>query len=550
MTTIDQLVRARQDDPSPALYFEDQCFSHEAMVQASSDRAGYLMDNLDPARPPHVGVLLDNVPEFPMWLGAAALSGSVVVGINPTRRGAELARDVAHTQCQMIVTSARHLHLVEALGPAQAGLATVLVADSGDPAGSADQFPRCELAEPCTTESSLFLLLFTSGTTGAPKACICSQGRLAAIAQTVAAMFSLGSSDVCYQAMPMFHSNALMAGWAPCLAAGAAGALRRRFSASAFLPDVRRYGATYFNYVGRPLSYILATPEARDDADNPLVRVFGNEGGELDIDRFARRFGCEVVDSYGSTEGGVSVARSPGMPSGALGRASAATAVLDSDTAKECPPAIFSPDGVLLNADLAVGELVDRSGAVGFEGYWDNQEASRARVRDGIYWSGDLAYRDAQGWLYFAGRDYDWLRVDGENFAAAPVERILSRFPGVVLAAVYAVPDPEIGDQVMAGLQLEPGARFDPRAFKAFLDQQSDLGTKWAPRLVRLCPEIPLTQTNKILKRQLRSESWRTADPMWWRPDKDGPYVGFGPPQATALGNVMAANGRGHLIGL
>ena len=92
---------------------------------------------------------------------------------------------------------------------------------------------------------------------------------------------------------------------------------------------MRRHGVTYFNYVGKPLSYILATPERPDDADNPLVRVFGNEGAEADIVRFGERFGCVVVDSYGSTEGGATVQRTPDTPRGALGRAPEGTMVVD-----------------------------------------------------------------------------------------------------------------------------------------------------------------------------------------------------------------------------
>jgi len=154
------------------------------------------------------------------------------------------------------------------------------------------------------TEESLGLLLFTSGTSGAPKACLCSQGRLARIGGIVAQMFELTPDDACYLSMPLFHSNALMAGWAPALAAGSTAVLRERFSASGFLDDVRRYGVTYFNYVGKPLSYILATPERDDDADNTLRRAFGNEAAEADVARFAERFGCTVQDAYGSTEGG------------------------------------------------------------------------------------------------------------------------------------------------------------------------------------------------------------------------------------------------------
>jgi fatty-acyl-CoA synthase len=341
-------------------------------------------------------------------------------------------------------------------------------------------------------------------------------------------MFAITSHDVCYASMPLFHSNALMAGLAPALAAGATVALPTggRFSASGFLPDVRRHGVTYFNYVGKPLSYILATPELPDDADNPLARVFGNEAAEADIARFGARFGCVVVDSYGSTEGGASVQRTPDTPRGALGRASEDTMVVDPTTGRRCDVARFDEHGILLNAEDAIGELVSAGGGAGFEGYWRNDEADLARLRNGWYWTGDLAYRDAEGFFYFAGRADDWLRVDGENFAAAPVARILERHPDVVLAAVYAVPDPVVGDQVMAALQLRPAATFDADEFARFLAAQDDLGTKWAPRFVRVCPELPITATSKVLVRTLRAERWNCPDPVWWRPGRapDSPY--------------------------
>ena len=171
-----------------------------------------------------------------------------------------------------------------------------------------------------------------------------------------------------------------------------------------------------------------------------------------------------------------------------------------------------------------IGELVSAGGAAGFEGYWRNDDAEHARLRNGWYWTGDLAYRDDAGFFYFAGRADDWLRVDGENFAAAPVARILERHRDVVLAAVYAVPDPAVGDQVMAALQLRPGEEFDPGEFTAFLGAQRDLGTKWTPSFVRICPELPITATAKVLVRSLRAERWNCADPVWWRPGRDPGY--------------------------
>jgi fatty-acyl-CoA synthase len=542
MPTIAELVRARVADDQPALLFEDESWTYAEYVAACAERAALLAELRRPG-PFHVGVLLDNVPEFALWLGAAAMAGAVVVGVNPTRRGAELARDITHTQCQLLVTETGYEPLLD-------GLATgvdadrVLVTDSGAYSAAVDAHRGASLPDIEVAESDLYLLLFTSGTSGAPKACLCSQGRLAGIGVTLSSMVGLGADDVCYVAMPMFHSNALMAGWAPAIAGGSTTALRRRFSASGFLPDVRKFGVTYFNYVGRPLSYILATPEQPEDADNSLRLVFGNEAADLDIDRFSKRFGVPVIDSYGSTEGGAVVQRTADMPPGALGRGRDGVAVLDPATAKETPPARFDADGRLLNPDDAIGELVNRLGASGFEGYWNNDEANAARVHDGIYWTGDLAYRDEQDFLYFAGRDYDWLRVDGENFSAAPVERILARHPDVVLAAVYAVPDPDVGDRVMAALQLRPDAVFDPDEFRAFLAAQPDLGTKSAPRFVRVAETMPVTETSKVLKRVLRRDRWETDDPVWWQPEKGGAYRRLTPGDVDTLRAEFAARGR------
>jgi len=544
MTTIAELVlsRAEEHPTRTAVLFEDRSWTWAEYARACAERASVLVGMRRPG-PFHVGVLLDNVPEFPMWLGAAALVDATVVGINPTRRGAELQRDITHSECQLIVTEPVHRPLLEGL---DLGMSEdrFLDVDSGTYAALLGEARGAAVPEARPTSDSRYLLLFTSGTSGQPKACICSQGRLARIGQAVTKNFGLTPDDVCYEVMPLFHSNALMAGWAPTVASGAATALRRKFSASGFLPDVRRYGATYFNYVGKPLSYILATPERPDDAENPLVLAFGNEAADLDIGRFGRRFGCRVIDAYGSTEGGVTVGRTPDMPPGALGRAPEGTVVLDLETGEECPAAEFDDRGRLINPDAAIGELSARSGGLGFEGYWNNEEADAERVRDGVYRTGDLAYRDADGFFYFAGRDFDWLRVDGENFAAAPVERILARHPDVVLAAVYAIPDPEVGDQVMAALQLRSGRDLDPAGFSEFLAAQPDLGTKWSPRFVRVTDQLPVTPTSKVLKRVLRRERWECSDPVWWRPSAAEPYRRITAEDVADLRAAFTARGR------
>jgi fatty-acyl-CoA synthase len=508
---------ARAGDDAPGLRYEDAEWSWSAVVGEAARRATWWSD-LRTAGPPHVGVLMDNIPEHHFWLGACALSGAVYVGANPTHPGPALASELAFTQCQLLVTDRAHLALVEGhdLGPA-IGIATadnprVCVVDAADDLPAVGDLPDVD----AVADVTLGYLIFTSGTSGSPKACRCTQGRMVVIGASLAQRYGLGANSCCYLSMPLFHSNCLMSGWAPAVVSGATIALPSggRFSASGFLPDVRRHGVTYWNYVGRPLSYVLATPERSDDADSTLRHVFGNEAAPGDVDRFARRFGCDVSENYGSTEGGIAIARSPDTPAGALGPAPAGILVVDQDS-KECEVARFDDAGRLLNALEAVGEIVSDSIPPNFEGYWDNEEADRARVRDGWYWSGDLAYKDAEGYLYFAGRGDDWLRVDGENFAAAPVVRIVDRHPDVVISAIYAVPDPTVGDQVMAAVQLRPGATFEGEAFGAFLAEQADLGRKWVPRYVRVSPTLPITATSKILVRQLRLEGLDCEDPVY-----------------------------------
>jgi len=516
--TVAELVAARWGDHRPGLWCEDRTLTHHEVAAGAAARAALLTDLLPPDAEPHVGVLLDNTPEYPLWLSAAALAGAAVAGINPTRRGPELARDILHAECPLLITASTHLPLLADL---ELPGVRLLLTDTEEYEDLLTPYSDAEPDPSRATPADRLLLYLTSGSTGAPKAAICTQGRLAAAGRTLAGTFAVAPDDVHYICMPMFHGNAVIADWAPALAAGAGVALRPRFSASNFLTDVRRYGATYFTYVGRAVQYLLATPARPDDRDNPLRLGFGTEAGAVDAAAFERRFGVRLVEGYGSSEGGAAVRWTPGTPAGAVGRAAPSDdlAVVDPQTRTECPPAVLDTSGRLLNGTAAIGELVNR-GPNPFEGYWRNPEAEAARRRDGWYWTGDLFYRDPDGFLYFAGRADDRLRVDSENLAAATIENILARYEGAVAVAVYAVPDPVAGDQVMATL----AGTFDPDAFTGFLAAQPDLGTKMAPRFVRVVQRMPVTATNKIHRAGLRREGFRCADPVWWHPPGEPTY--------------------------
>ncbi|NUW35010.1 AMP-binding protein [Nonomuraea sp. SMC257] len=546
--TLAALLLARAGDDRPGLLFEDRAWSwreHVAACLAAAARLGAITaPSWRAARAagrPHVGVLCDNVPGLPVLVGAAALGGCVVVALNPTHSPAELVRDAAATDVALLLYDGPYEE-------AATGLARDLRIPRAPLATIADNAEIAEIAgvPGGAAPGDLVMLIFTSGTSGRPRAVRITQRKLAVPGRSLGML--LTPDDVVYCPMPLFHSGALMAAYAPAVVSGAALVLRRRFSASGLLPDVRRYGCTYLHYVGKALSYVLATPPRPDDADNPLRLAFGNEGSTTATRRFGERFGCRVIDAFGSTETAISLTPDPAAPPGALGRLPDGVEIRDPRTGERCATARVE-DGRLLNPDEAIGELVNVSGTGLFDGYYNDPEADAERLRDGAFWSGDLAYADARGHVFFAGRGTERLRVDGENLAVAPIEAALREFPGVVEAAVYPVPDAAAGDQVMAALVMS--GPFSPAAFGSFLAARADVGRKAVPRYVRIAAELPQTPSHKVVKRLLAREAWRTADPVWWRPpgpSQDGPSQEHpsqeGPPEDGAPPEGARQDGR------
>lgn len=470
-------------------------------VRASAVRAAALRGLLDPAHPPHVGVLLPNGPEFSFLFGAAALGGCVLVGLNPTRRGAALAADIARADCRLVLADASTAGLL----PADLLPGDVRVIDVDGPewpeslaAAAAASDPGEPVAGlPVPAPDDLVMLIFTSGTTGDPKAVRCSQRKFAAPGAMLAERFGLGRDDVMYLSMPMFHSNALIAGWAVAAAAGGSLVVRDRFSARGFGDDLRRFGVTFANYVGKPLHYILATPERPDDADTALRVMYGNEASPADRAEFTRRFGATVVDGFGSTEAGVSITRTPETPDDALGPLREPVAVVDPETLEPVPVGV-------------IGEIVNASGPGLFDGYYNDPEATAERLRGGVYRSGDLGWVDEAGFIHFAGRFGDWLRVDGENLGTRPIEQVLRRHPSIRDAVVLGVPA-EIGDEVGAVLVTDG---LDRSEFADFLAAQDDLGPKQYPVHVWLVDEIPETATFKTARAALVAA---LGEPTWTR---------------------------------
>ncbi len=417
------------------------------------------------------------------------------------------------------------------------------------------------------------MVIYTSGTTGLPKGINNNHFKLLAIGLGVSRNLELDREAVGYACMPLFHSNSIFLGFQPAFQVGGSLAMRERFSATNFVPDVLRHGVTWWNYVGEPVHYILAAlerqyggdeerilAEVADHPENRLRYALGNGAAPPDIDRLTRWLGLEdMFELYGSTEAAISTFRRRGDPRGSVGEVTDPAVKILDERDEECPPAELDADGKISNYARAVGEICRMAPETGlFQGYFANAEANHSKYRDGVYHSGDLGHvllRDGRRYLFFDGRTDDWIRKDGENFSAAQVARILMEHPDVTLAAAYGAPCAVSDELVMAALKLRPGARFDPQGFFDFCEQQVQHGSmdrKWFPDFVRVVDEFEFTQTQKILVRNLKRDHFnrdRLPDaPLWWRTRGDTAFQPFDAADYEALRAKFEAAERGSLL--
>ena len=591
--TVHAQIEARAAHPGianrVALVQDDRQWTYREFRDQSVRMSHFLLRRLgtiDEQRPGHVAMVLDNHLEVLALFGGCAYAGLTLFGVNTGLRGEVLAGVINQSRARVLVVGERFAPEVErvrgslqhvapenvlvlptmggAITPAQDLLACV-TSEVGT--GAVDP-PAIEVAP----ERNL-MVIYTSGTTGLPKGINNNHFKLCGIGMAVSLNLGIGADDRGYACMPLFHSNSIFLGLMPALWVSGSLALRERFSASQFVPDVMRYGVTYWNYVGEPVHYVLAAIEAAyggDEAriaaeithhpDNKLRYALGNGAAAPDIERFTQWLGLEdMLELYGSTEAAISTFRRKGDPRGCVGEIFDDTVKILHPNGNECPPAELGADGKILNYDDAVGEICRVAPDTGFfQGYFDNTKANADKYRDGVYHSGDLGHvliREGRRYLFFDGRTDDWIRKDGENFSAGQVGRIILEYPDVALAVAYGVPCPISDEWVMAALKLRDGATFDPQAFYDWCEQQVNGGSmdrKWFPDFVRIVTDFEYTETQKVLVRHLKQVHFdRRKLPearLYWRQRGDRTFNAFTAADFEALRDEFAARERSQLI--
>ncbi|MDH3685344.1 MAG: AMP-binding protein [Myxococcales bacterium] len=588
-------IEARADHPELAdetfLLQGDRTWTWRRYRDESVRTAHFLLQRLGPcdeSRPAHVAMLLENHCELLSLLGGCGYAGLTLFGVNPGLRGETLAGVLDQSRARVLIVGERFWPEVERVLPKLKSLApeNVLVLRESEsvPSGASDYVAQIEsevgpldraLAPPdvAVEMERPLMVIYTSGTTGLPKGILNNHFKLLAIGRAISGNLELDRSATGYACMPLFHSNAMFIGFMPCFQVAGRLALRERFSASRFVPDVIEHGVTFWNYVGEPVHYVLGAlekqyggdeerilAEVAGHPDNRMRYAIGNGASPPDIDRFIRWLGLEdMLELYGSTEAAISCFRRLGDPRGSVGEITDPAVKILDERGRECPVAELDADGKIANYADAVGEICRvASDTALFQGYFDNPDANESKYREGIYHSGDLGHVQVAGerrFLFFDGRTDDWIRKDGENFSAAQVARLVQEHPDVALAAAYGVPCSVSDELVMVALKLRPGATFDPQAFFDFCEAQVTHGSmdrKWFPDFCRIVDEFDYTQTQKILVRHLKKDHFhrgRLPDaPLYFRERGDSTFRSFSEADFDAVRLRFDAAERGDQL--
>ena len=448
-----------------------------------------------------VAVVSTNRPEMVvLWLACLRL-GACFCPVNPGFTSGQLANVFRRMAPALIVAEPGMAAAVAdgmarseiagpvvALGPAPSGWGswTDLERGAGDP-GWAE-----------AREGDLAAILCTSGTTGPSKAVALSHRWFTKICETTERYWGFSGRDVFYSPFPLYHIDALAITVAPAIHHATTAAIGIRFSARRFWEEIRRFEATVFDFMGSTLTLLWKREPRPDDRDNPVRLGWGVPLPDF-APAFEERFGCALIDCYGSTDVGLPVCGVPGepKPTGACGRAAEGYEV-----------AILSPEGDRRPFDQS-GEIavrVDDPHTL-MEGYVGDPDATLRTWRGLWHHTGDRGRLDARGYLYFEGRISDSIRRRGENVSAQELEELIQAHPDVVEAAAIGVPSELTEEDIKVSVIARPGTGLAAPALTGWMADH--LPRYMTVRYVELVDNLPRTDTQKVMKAALRAR-WRT----------------------------------------
>ncbi|MFH1242808.1 MAG: AMP-binding protein [Pseudomonadota bacterium] len=487
------------------LYFGDEKITYEQLDHTSNQFAHGFRE-LGIQKQDKIAIMMQNHPDYLYtWLGSAKL-GAVEVPINTAYRGDLLKHIINNSDSKLLIIDSALLERLLVIKDELPGLKQIICRGAVDrdlsnslpiPISSMEDFFDCsfEPLEVAVRPSDPVGIIYTSGTTGLSKGVVCPHNYFLHTAHMVTGLRDANSQDILYTFLPLFHVNAQLLTILTALVADARVVLSDHFSASTFWDEIRRFGATQFNYLGAVMT-ILSKQEPRgNDADNPVRIAFGAACPPDVMEKLERRFGFICLEGFGMSETGIVVHQA--MDDRIIGSCGK---VLD-----DFYEVTLVDDDDIEVAVGEVGEIVVRPKKpyIMMTEYYKMPDKTLESFRNLWFHTGDYAKKDKNGYFYFVDRKKDAIRRRGENISSFEVEKVINSHPRVLESAVFAVPS-ELGeDEVKANIVLKTGETMPPA--EDLIGYCNERMAYFAvPRYLEFVSELPKTPTNRIEKYRLR----------------------------------------------
>jgi len=483
------------------LLFEDKTFTYRQMNENANRMANYFL-SLGAGQGKGVAILMDNSSRFlDIFIGIQKI-GMYAIPVNTSLKGDSLLYILNHCDAEYLVIDEAHLDTLRKVADRLENIKSIIVNPSSAPSGN---YPKgCIVLDDAYKGSTvnpgigyrkddICFITYTSGTTGLPKGVVYRYRKSSVKLLSLVAVMLFKKSDVLYTGMPLFHGNALFVTVTSALHLGAKVVLVRKFSASRFWDDIIKYNVTTFNTIGAMIPILMKQPEKSTDRQHK-VRFIISAACPADLwEKFEKRFGLTIYETYGAVDGGGKTILNLGTaPVGSIGKPPMKVRyrLVDGDMND-------IPDGTPGELIFPVSAKKNSSSVE----YYKNEKASAEKMNGGYIFTGDLIRRDAQGYLYFIGRNTESMRIKGENVSAFEVEQAIQKHADVLEAAVYAVPSELAEDDIMASITLVEGRTLKETALIENLKE--NLPKFAVPRYVKIVPELPKTETHRVRKKEL-----------------------------------------------
>jgi long-chain acyl-CoA synthetase len=467
-----------------------------AEFNAAVNRAARMLSSHGIKKGDAVSLLMPNGVEYIIAYFACFKLGALAGPVNSLLKAEELTYVIANSEARALLVGSEFQSRVESLRGDLPDLQHVIVFD--DEAQATAQFKEGELPSPSIDKQDEAIIIYTSGTTGKPKGCLLTHGNVVANARQITEWLNFTDRDCLLTMMPLFHMNAVSVTTMTPLYAGASTVVSPKFSASRFWQIISDYEVTSFGSVATMLSMLLSTypdgvpPNLKTDQLRFAMCGSAPVPAEV-MKKFEETFNCLVIEGYGLSE---STCRSSFNPPDKRRRLGSCGMAIGNEMK------VFDDEDREV-ADGELGEIVLRGENI-LKGYYKNAEATAQAFRGGWFHTGDIGYRDADGFFYIVDRKSDMIIRGGENIYPREIDEVLYQHPAIASAATIGVPDSLYGEEVVAFVVLKDGIVMSADEIICYCRER--LADYKCPKTVRFVAEIPKGPTGKLLKRELAKQ--------------------------------------------